>query len=177
VGIDDKTKDKRAWRETVTRTRFKDDMIVEYDRELHRHTMLFPDGTKYTRWLQDDRVEREKAADSDKTGVPPRHFQKHEWPDGYSYEYMWDEDAKLHYRKEIMADGTIIEFQYNENGEPHKHRFSYSDGGLFEYNLITHTLTIKADKVNISPVTQNQTGVNVSGTLIDSSGNTPHHSH
>lgn len=177
IGIDDKTSDKRPWRETVRRIRFKDGMVEEYDRELHRKTTLYPDGTKHTRWFKDERVEREKAADSDITGVPPRHFEKWEWPSGYSREYMWDEHAGHHYKKEIWPDGTTLEFHYDENGNVHKHSFQYADGGLFQYDLISHTLTIKADRFVVAPATGGQTDMTISGTIIDSAGNTPHHSH
>lgn len=46
IGFDDETFDKRPWRETVHRTRYKDNTLVEYDREKHRFLIVLPDQSK-----------------------------------------------------------------------------------------------------------------------------------
>lgn len=183
VGEDDKTTDKRPWRETVHRTRYADQHLVEYDRKLHRTLEKYPDGAKYTYWFPDDRTEREKETDSDKTGVPPRHFERREYPDGRVWQYIWDEDEQHHVRTEKMPDGTRFEYHYDDAGAVKKHTAAYSDGGFWEYDLVTHTMTIRAKNIVIEgdiAYKGNMTmegNMAVDGSVVDSSGNTNHHSH
>lgn len=189
VGIDDKTNDKRPWRETVHRIHYQDGCIWEYDRKLHREIVKYPDGATYTYWFQDPREQREKETDSDITGVPPRHFEQRQHPDNHSYLYIWDENEQHHVKREVMSDGTVFEFHYDDAGAVKKHTFAYSDGGLIEYDLKEHTLTLKAEKIILAGQVSYSgfTGdkgmmimkgdMMIEGKILDTEGNTNHHSH
>lgn len=128
VGFDDKTKDKRPWRETVNRRRYKDGHLWEYDRVLHRELSLFPDKTRFTYWFHDDRTVRKKEADSDKTGVPPRHWEHRLYSDKLEAQILWDEDSKHHHRQYKWPDTAIFEYLWQEKEKIHTQHWLYADG-------------------------------------------------
>ncbi|MEK7990707.1 MAG: phage baseplate assembly protein V, partial [Thiotrichaceae bacterium] len=140
VGHDDNSgpnkKDKRPWRESVHRIRYKDGRLWEYDRYLHRLLEVYPDGRKSTKWFFDDREDRtarKKETNSDKTGVPPRHWE-HDWfPDRWDYEVLWDEDTKICRRHWKWADKAVFEYQWDEENQTHWQHWLQADGTDYQY--------------------------------------------
>ncbi|MCV6636996.1 phage baseplate assembly protein V [Candidatus Albibeggiatoa sp. nov. NOAA] len=140
VGHDDlsgeKLKDKRPWRESVHRTRYRDNYLVEYDRYLHRKLHVFNDGTKFEFWFLDDREDRtprNKETNSDKQNVPPRHWEHRAYSDGLDYEILWDEDTKIHRRHYQWPDGAGFEYQWDEQNKTHSHHWTMADGTDYQY--------------------------------------------
>ncbi len=136
IGFDDQSPDKRPWRESVHRIRYKDDYLVEYDRYLHRHLRVFHDGTKFEYWFLDDREDRtprEKETNSDKTGVPPRHWQHKLYADKLDHEILWDEDTKIHRRHYKWPDNAVFEYEWDEKNQTHYHHWIMADGSDYQY--------------------------------------------
>jgi phage baseplate assembly protein gpV len=136
VGFDDLSKDKRPWRESVYRKRFKDGMMTEYDRYLHRLCTVFEDGTLYMDWFKDtreDRTPRKKETNSDKKGVPPRHWKHRLYADKLDHEILWDEDTQIHRRHFKWPDAALFEYQWDEKNQTHFHHWLFADKAEYRY--------------------------------------------
>jgi phage baseplate assembly protein gpV len=136
VGHDDQSHDKRPWRESVHRIRYMDGMLVEYDRYLHRRLAVFQDGSTYTDWLLDDREDRtprKKETNSDKSGVPPRHWRNRHFADDTDHEFLWDEDIKIHREHWKFPDASVFEYQWDEENQTHYKHYLFADGTDFHH--------------------------------------------
>ncbi len=137
VGADDQTEDGRPWRETVRRTRYKDGMLWEYDRYLHREQRLYPDGTREQLWCLDDREDRSprrKETNSDKSNVPPRHLHQMDYQGGTQYQFIHDEDTKIHHRHWMFPDGAVLDiYTYDYENLTHTHSHLHADQTCYYY--------------------------------------------
>ena len=98
------------------------------------------------------------------------------------------EHVLCYFRNEGIEDGFILCSYYTDgnlpkNVGPGRFKVEFDDGAVFEYNANTQTAIVKAEHIEITgdvKITGNiaVTGnISASGTIMDSAGNSNHHTH